>query len=51
MKKLRILTATIIAVLMLSLAGCANFKVIDDEDVFFDALDNAVGIDGGNGTF
>ena len=45
MKKLRILTATIIAVLMLSLAGCANFKVIDDEDVFFDALDNAVGID------
>ena len=45
MKKLRILTATIIAVLTLSLAGCANFKVIDDEDVFFDALDNAVGID------
>ncbi len=45
MKKLRILTATIIAVLMLSLAGCANFKVIDDEDVFFDALDNVAGID------
>jgi hypothetical protein len=45
MKRLRVILATIIAVLTLSLAGCANFKVIDDEDVFFDALDNAVGID------
>lgn len=46
MKKLRALIATILVfATALSIAGCSGFKVIDDEDVFFDALDNAVGID------
>ena len=46
MKKLRAVTAAVLAfATTLSIAGCSNFKVIDDEDVFFDALDEAVGID------
>ena len=46
MKKLRALTATVLALATaFSIAGCSGFKVIDDEDVFFDALDNAIGID------
>ena len=46
MKKLRALIATVLVfATTLSLAGCAGFKVIEDEDDFFDALDNAVGID------
>lgn len=46
MKRLKAITAAVLAcATMLSFTGCAGFKVIDDEDVFFDALDNAVGID------
>ena len=46
MKKLKAITAAFLAcATMLSFTSCAGFKVIDDEDVFFDALDNAVGID------
>jgi len=46
MKKMRAVIASVLAVAtLLSFTGCSNFKVIDDEDVFFDALDEAVGID------
>jgi len=46
MKKFRALTATVLTFAMaFSVAGCGGFKVIDDEDVFFDALDEAVSID------
>jgi len=46
MKKLRALIAAVLATAtMFSVAGCMGTKVIDDEDDFFDALDNAVGID------
>ena len=46
MKKLRALIATVLVfATTLSLAGCTGFKVIQDEDDFFEALDNAAGID------
>ncbi|MCR4688212.1 MAG: hypothetical protein K5745_01525 [Saccharofermentans sp.] len=46
MKNLKALIAgTLTGVMMLSVVGCANLKLIDDEDVIFDALDEAVGID------
>ena len=46
MKKIHSLIAVIlVAATILSLSGCARFKRIDDEDQFFDALENAVGID------
>lgn len=46
MKKMRAIIASFLAVATLfTFTGCSSFKVIDDEDVFFDALDDAVGID------
>ena len=46
MKKMRAIIASFLAVATLfSFTGCSSFKVIDDEDVFFDALEDAVGID------
>lgn len=46
MKRLKAIAAAALAcVTMISFTGCSGFKVIDDEDVFFDALDNAVKID------
>lgn len=46
MKKLRaIIAAALACVTMFSIAGCTNFKTIDEEDVFYDALDKAVSID------
>ena len=46
MKRLKAVAAAALAcVTMLSFTGCGGVKLIDDEDVFFDALDNAVGID------
>ena len=46
MKRLKAIAAVALAcATLLSFAGCSNFKVIDDEDVFFDALENAVSID------
>ncbi len=46
MKKMRAVIASLLAcATLISFAGCARVKLIDDEDVFFDALDNAVGID------
>ena len=46
MKKLRAFISLVLAgAVAFSIVGCSGFKVIDDEDVFFDALDNAVGID------
>ena len=46
MKKMRAIIASFLAVATLfTFTGCSSFKVIDDEEVFFDALDEAVGID------
>ncbi len=46
MKRLKTIAAAVLAcATMLSATACSGFKVIDDEDVFFDALDNAVKID------
>ena len=46
MKRLKAVTAAFLAcTTLLSLTGCFGFKVIDDEDVFYDALDNAAKID------
>ena len=46
MKRLKAVTAAFLAcATLLSLTGCFGFKVIDDEDVFYDALDNAAKID------
>lgn len=46
MKRLKAIAAAALAcATMISFTGCSGFKVIDDEDVFFDALENAVGID------
>lgn len=46
MKKLRTITAVVLSfATALSMAGCTSFKVIDDEEVFYDALDDAVGIE------
>ena len=46
MKKMRAFIASFLAVATLfTFTGCSSFKVIDDEDVFFDALEDAVGID------
>ncbi len=46
MKKFKSLIAgSMVGIMMLSVVGCANFKVIDDEDVFLDALEASVGID------
>ena len=46
MKRLKAIAASFLAcATMISATACGGFKVIDDEDVFFDALDNAVSID------
>ena len=46
MKRLKAVAAAALAcVTMLSFTGCGGVKLIDDEDVFFDALENAVSID------
>lgn len=46
MKKIRAVIASVLAcATLLSFTGCNNFKAIEDEDIFFDALDSAVGID------
>ena len=46
MKKLRTITAVVLSfATALSMTGCTSFKVIDDEEVFYDALDDAVGIE------
>lgn len=46
MKKLKSVIATVLAcATMVSFTGCGGFKVISDEDTFFDALENAVNID------
>ena len=46
MKKMRAVIAAVLAcATMFSFTACANFKVIDDEEVFYDALDSALSID------
>ena len=46
MKRLKAFAATVLAcATLLSFAGCSNFKLIDDEDIFFDALENTVNIE------
>ena len=46
MKRLKTVTAAVLAcATMLAFTGCGGFKVISDEDIFYDALDNAVSID------
>lgn len=46
MKKVRAIIAALMACITLfSLTSCAGFKVVDDEDVFFDALDKVVSIE------
>ncbi len=46
MKRLKSVTALIlVCATLLSFAGCSRFKVIDDEKVFYNALDNAAGKD------
>lgn len=46
MKRIKAFAASVLAcATMLSFTGCGGFKVIDDEDVFFDVLENAVSVD------
>ena len=46
MKRLKAVIASVLTcATLLSFTSCSGFKVIDDEDVFFDALDKAAGID------
>ncbi len=46
MKRLKAAVASVLAcATLLSFTGCSSFKVIDDEDVFFDALEEAAGIE------
>ena len=46
MKKMRaVIASLLVCATLISFAGCARVKLIDDEDIFFDALDNAAGID------
>ena len=45
MKRLKAVIASVLAcATLLSFTGCSSFKVIDDEDVFYDALEDAAGI-------
>ena len=46
MKRLKAVAASVMAcTILFSFTGCSGFKVIDDEDVFFDALDSIAKID------
>lgn len=46
MKKMRaVIASLLVCATLISFAGCARVKLIDDEDIFFDALDNAAGIE------
>ena len=46
MKRLKAVAASVMVCTMLfSFTGCSSFKVIDDEDVFFDALEKTVNVD------
>ena len=46
MKKMRaVIASLLVCATLISFAGCARVKLIDDEDIFFDALDNVAGID------
>ena len=46
MKKMRaVIASVLVCATLFSFTGCSSFKAIEDEDVFFDALDDAVGID------
>ena len=46
MNKLKaVISAALACATLLSFTGCSGFKVISDEKVFFDALDNSVGIE------
>ena len=40
-----VIAAVLACATMFSFTACANFKVIDDEEVFYDALDSALSID------
>ncbi len=45
MKKSHVLTSLLLAgAVAFSVSGCAGFKVIDDEDVFYDALENVLDV-------
>ena len=45
MKKLRAFISLVLAgAVAFSIVGCSGFKVIDDEDVFYDALENVLDI-------
>lgn len=40
-----VIASVLVLATLLSFAGCSGFKVIDDEKVFYKALDDAAGID------
>lgn len=46
MRRLKaVIASVLVCAMLLSFAGCSKFKVIDDEKVFYNALDNVAGID------